>query len=509
MLAKRLSSANGTTEGGIVVRAEKLVGLMGATISLTYISMPSLHADEIRFSNGDRISGHVVDLTASECLYRSAYYPEVAHFPLSSVVSLQTSGARVVELQNGDQIVGTIVSFTKGVLVLHSKRFGRVPLQISEVVSLKNAAEAVIKPATSGPEDATVSEGPPRQTTEPEAPPITNQAQKPRRIMSDMMTAARGRGTAPVSSSPAHQSGGSGAPATEAVPASDASSESKGTAKAQPVGQEQEEDANIQKLVFLRQSTVLLAPGQVEAEAAFGYLRNGNSSGFDVGRQITLTPTVQVGLLNRLEGSVTVPFGWSEHEVRLIDSDGSLQSAGKSTTGFGDLGLGLKYLLVPEGKTWPDVVLSWNAVAPTGNIESPLDPLHVRLGSGRWRLGGGLTVIRSYDPAILYAGVSYSHALSGEVDHFPVSGGDMFAYNFGLGFALNDRLTLSGLFQGSYVTQLNSGGRILNTNTEVFSLQSAITYRFSTGQYLEPSVTYDINQDASSVVLGLSYIQRF
>ncbi len=38
---------------------------------------------------------------------------------------------------------------------------------------------------------------------------------------------------------------------------------------------------------------------------------------------------------------------------------------------------------------------------------------------------------------------------------------------------------------------------------------TALTYRFATGQYIEPSITYAVNRDVSDVVLGLSLVQRF
>jgi hypothetical protein len=186
-------------------------------------------------------------------------------------------------------------------------------------------------------------------------------------------------------------------------------------------------------------------------------------------------------------------------------------SASRSTSGSSDLGFGLKYQLVSEGETWPDLVASLDVVAPTGNAET-LDPLEIfpiRFGGGRWRLGGGLNFVRSYDPAVLFGGISYTHSFPADLASVPVSGGDIFSYSFGLGFALNDRITLSGQFGGIYVTQVTRAGETIITNREAFTLRTALTYRFSSGQYIEPSISYALNRDSSDVVVALSYVHRF
>ena len=145
---------------------------------------------------------------------------------------------------------------------------------------------------------------------------------------------------------------------------------------AKPIGEKPEEEDI--RMVFLRQSSVLLRGwGEVEADLAFQYTRTRVSSLIDVlTRQLSLMPTVRVGLSSRAETFVSLPLSYAEVNVG---------GSGHSKAGIGDWSAGIKYLLAQESARWPDVVLPRGsrlrqAVYPTGQ-------------AWRWDRGtGGLTL---------------------------------------------------------------------------------------------------------------------
>src|SRR5687768_8308840 len=98
------------------------------------------------------------------------------------------------------------------------------------------------------------------------------------------------------------------------------------------------------------EDTEIVAPGAVELELSVDYERGGD------GRSIAPAgPTLNIGLLPRLEGLVSVPF-------IVTDPD-----EGPSHAGFGDMIVGLKYRLLDETPGRPGVVAAVAARLPTGS----------------------------------------------------------------------------------------------------------------------------------------------
>lgn len=262
--------------------------------------------------------------------------------------------------------------------------------------------------------------------------------------------------------------------------------------------------------LFLREATVLLEPGEVEFELALRYLRHEvEQSGFEFrDRELRVTPTVRGGLLPRMEGFVEVPVVW--RQSRFLVAAGSPPSIFEfedDKAGVGDISAGLKYVLVREQNIWPDLVGAVNFTGPSGDAPDPNDVTTVGLGTGRWRVGGALTAIRSYDPAVVFGGVGYEYSLDETLSGVEVSGGSRFTYNFGIGFSVNDQLTLSGIILGEVRDELEFDGvTSLGTDFEPISLRATTTYRAAREHVFEPSVQFGLNEDAPDVELRLSYI---
>lgn len=398
-------------------------------------------ADEICLKNGDRISGRLVSLSASQCEFETPYQATL-RVDRSSIVRLQTSEPVVVDLTSGERLVGIIVSPEDGILSTQSDVLGTLTFKLEQIARIAQPDKSL----------ALASE------------PL------------DM----RGKGT--------NSETGQAAPPQTAV-------------ATEPLGEKPEEDI---RQFFLRQSAVLLKPGEMEFEVAFNYLRDEEQI-FDIKlreRTFLFPLSLRVGLVNRAEGFVSLPVTYAHQE--LVHGEGAQRT---DQFGIGDVAAGLKYQLIRESEEWPDVVASLGFSAPTG--DDPYDHV-VPTGNGHWSFSSGLTLIKSFDPAVLFGGIDYAHQFSRRFSIGAVQPGETIGYNFGLGFALNENLTLSGQLLGGFQTDWEvNGDSTASLSSEPIFLRWGLTHRLAKDKYLEPFVTFGLNDDARDAIVGISFVDRF
>jgi hypothetical protein len=276
---------------------------------------------------------------------------------------------------------------------------------------------------------------------------------------------------------------------------------------AKPIGQKPEDEEDIRK-IFLRQSSVLLRRGEVEVEADFDYQRTQFNSTIanSQRRMLSLIPSLRVGLSDRAEAFIVAPVSYSQLELAFGGSTNS-----NDTFGFGDVSAGIKYVLVDETNHRPSVIFSTNLSAPTGGAPNETG---VFTGSGHWTLKNGLVFIKTYDPISLFCVIDYTHSFKSR--HFynddihDVQPGEAVGYNFGFGFAINGNIAISSQLTGIYATNDQiDGNAIGGSSREPISLRLALTDRWSKNTYIEPSVTFGLNRDASDVRLMLALVHRF
>lgn len=363
------------------------------------------------------------------------------------VEQLRTDEPRVVDLASGDRIAGQILAGPGKTLTIRSPLLGdlRVPLDTIDAI----------------------------QPVEPSA----GESDK-----------ARGRGA-----------GSATAPVQQQDPA--------GAQKPKPIGQQPEDSEDI-RLIFLRQSTVLLRPGQVEVETAMNYQHTQSvSSIFNARfRQFQIPLAARVGLFDRAEAFVTIPNAYIRRDLRFADSVVSSDEAG-----IGDITTGFNYELRRETAGGPDVIASVGVGMPTG---SKPDEEGLSLGTAHWTAVVGMQFIKIADPIALFGGIRYEHQfparyfLSDEVHNVDPAGAA--GYNFGFGFAVNEYVSLSAQIVGSYQSDTKADGeRIFASSREPVSWRSALTYQYSRGTYIEPSVAIGLNEDTPDFVLGVSLTHRF
>lgn len=125
----------------------------------------------------------------------------------------------------------------------------------------------------------------------------------------------------------------------------------------------------------------------------------------------------------------------------------------------------MAYKFLDESENSPDAVLTLRVKAPTGkdpfgikliqdpNNDSLAYPEDLPTGNGVWSISPGISLVKTFDPAVLFGSLSYTHTLeesfsdvsstSGVKVPGKVKLGDSFQIGAGIAFALNEKMSMS------------------------------------------------------------------
>jgi hypothetical protein len=405
------------------------------------------HADEVMLLNGDRITGEMIRLDRETCDYGTPYGGTLK-LQRSEIQSLRTNARLVVELATGEKVSGTLSCWERTIIMVKSETLGQVTIPANQIARMERL-------------DA----------------PSTRTANT---VGDQQMAAIRGAGTG---QSP------------------------QGKVPAKPIGQRPEDQEEVTKM-FLRQTSVLLKPGQAEVEFGVAYERDLQQViGFSrqTLREFSFPLAFRYGINAKLEGFVTQPVAYGVTE--LTESGTTVE---KSAWGLKDTSFGLNYLLARETAKRPDVILSLSGRAPTGLDPYRNDGTEVGLGNGHWAVSPGLQLVKTFDPVVIFGGVYYTHQFERHALGQDIQPGEEAGYSFGLGFAINEDVSVSAQLLGAFQSEYRlDGSTVSGSSREPVSLRMALTNRWRKGFYVEPSVTFGLNDDAPDFVLGASCIYQF
>lgn len=249
--------------------------------------------------------------------------------------------------------------------------------------------------------------------------------------------------------------------------------------------------------VALRQRGAALVPeGSMTIEGALAYSRQVRE-GFPVLRveedTATATLTGRYGIQDDLQVSASLPMNVRRTEVftdtRVSPDAPSRESRSESYAG--DLALSLLGVALREGTGRPNVLLSLDAVLPTG--------------PGDVGVGGGVVISKSYDPVVVLAGLNYLYGVAIDpIDPRAVLARHNIGFNLGYAYAINDTIALSGQFAGTYRTPREGP---LPPEKESYLVQLGLTWQLGRDLFIEPSVAVGVGGAAPdfSFTLNVPY----
>jgi hypothetical protein len=241
------------------------------------------------------------------------------------------------------------------------------------------------------------------------------------------------------------------------------------------------------------------------------------------------------GVNKRLQFDMTIPFELRQTTYVSAGADQSSAQISQSTVkngGIGDVNAGFYYQLRQHSLSAPTVVVNAHFTAPTGTVpygikivrdQHPNDNLsfakNLPTGQGVWGVSAGATVMKQFDPAILFAGANVYYNFAAhyrDISPYPntiqpgsVKPGNALSVSLGTAFALNDKMSASFAFQDSMVgsTAVRGDGSLWQTvggssfNAGVFNI--GVTYAVNSHTSWQTMLGIGVTHDAPSFQLSV------
>lgn len=181
---------------------------------------------------------------------------------------------------------------------------------------------------------------------------------------------------------------------------------------------------------------------------------------------------VRYGVSPRMSLNLDVPYIARKTVYQKGGAGGSAAAIAQEETfghGVGDITVSGNYRVHPESASWPETILTMGVTAPTGREPYGISwtvlerddegfirfavPEEEPTGNGVWQANVGVSMVKTADPAILFANFGYIQSFKNsfdDLDNNPdtinpgnVQLGRSFYFGAGVAFAFNERTSLS------------------------------------------------------------------
>ncbi|AZD35790.1 TolA-like membrane protein [Pseudomonas chlororaphis subsp. aurantiaca] len=256
----------------------------------------------------------------------------------------------------------------------------------------------------------------------------------------------------------------------------------------------------------------------------------------------TLDLTARYNLDNRWQFDVNVPVIYRESTYQSGGAQNgaagvtSEKTVSKDPT-LGDVNFGIAYKFLDESINTPDAVLTLRVKAPTG--EEPFGiklrqvqdntnlfvPDDLPTGNGVWSITPGISLVKTFDPAVLFGTLSYTHNLEESFDDISstvnlktpgkVKLGDSFQIGMGIAFALNEKMSMS--FSFSDLVQRKSklkedGGdwqSVVSSDANAGYFNVGMTVAATDNLTIVPNLSIGLTDDAPDFTFSLKFPYYF
>ncbi|KAA0942537.1 transporter [Pseudomonas sp. ANT_H14] len=256
----------------------------------------------------------------------------------------------------------------------------------------------------------------------------------------------------------------------------------------------------------------------------------------------TLDMTGRYNLDNRWQFDVNVPVIYRESTYQSGGANGGSATAASEESvtrdpTIGDVNFGIAYKFLDETPNLPDAVVSLRVKAPTGKepfgiklVPSPnnsnlLVPENLPTGNGVWSITPGISLVKTFDPAVLFGSLSYTHNFEDSFDDISstvnekiggkVRLGDSFQIGVGVAFALNERMSMSfsvsDLIQRKSKLKPDSGDwqSVVSSDANAGYFNVGMTIAASENLTIVPNLSIGMTDDAPDFTFSLKFPYYF
>lgn len=251
---------------------------------------------------------------------------------------------------------------------------------------------------------------------------------------------------------------------------------------------------------------------------------------------VTAGATIRVGVTDRLELNARIPYVYNSTSTTSlipVGANATQLSTGATNNNIGDVQVGASYQLNAGLEGWPIFIANatFKTVTGTSPYEVPIftinDPngqflrgiaRRAPTGTGFYSIAPSLTVIYPTAPGTLFANLLYTNTLSRRVSLRSTDGGPSIPLDLtpgqsvgltlGVGFALNDRASLSLSYQQQYVFSSEQNGQDIRGSSYSFgSFNFGIGYELSERTRINANIGIGVgpNTPAARILVEIPY----
>ncbi|KNX78112.1 hypothetical protein HU735_20840 [Pseudomonas sp. BW16M2] len=255
----------------------------------------------------------------------------------------------------------------------------------------------------------------------------------------------------------------------------------------------------------------------------------------------TLDLTARYNMDQRWQFDINVPIVYRESTY----SSGGAGGAGPVTSDasvtrdptIGDVNVGVAYKFLDESENWPDAVLTLRVKAPTGKdpygiklVEDPTNnnlsvPESLPTGNGVWAITPGISLVKTFDPAVLFASLSYTYNMQDSFSDISpqvnskvkgdVKLGDSWQIGGGIAFALNERMSMSFSVTDQFASKSKikpDGGdwqSITNSDYNAANFNIGLTFAATDNLTIVPNLSIGLTEDSPDFSFSLKFPYYF
>ncbi|WP_207869856.1 hypothetical protein [Pseudomonas sp. 51_B] len=255
----------------------------------------------------------------------------------------------------------------------------------------------------------------------------------------------------------------------------------------------------------------------------------------------TLDLTARYNVDQRWQFDINVPVVYRDS---TYSSGGAGGAAGVTSDAsvtrdptIGDVNFGIAYKFIDESESWPDAVATLRVKAPTGK-----DPYGIKLkpvpgndnlsvpddlptGNGVWAITPGISLIKTFDPAVLFGSLSYTYNMQDSFSDISpqvntkvpgdVKLGDSWQIGGGIAFALNEKMSMSFSVTDQFARKSKikpDGGdwqSITNSDYNAANFNVGLTFAASNNLTIVPNLSIGLTDDAPDFSFSLKFPYYF
>jgi hypothetical protein len=222
--------------------------------------------------------------------------------------------------------------------------------------------------------------------------------------------------------------------------------------------------------------------------------------------QLQASAGFRLGLPWASQIEVRLPYAYLRQSRTLGDGTHLVNDG----AGFGDLQLALSHEIVREKGWRPDLTgaVSWRF--PTGRDPFRANLAAVAPGSGLHEFGARLTALKSSDPMVFFATLSYAHDLAADEPNGRVQAGDAAGLDLGAVLAVSPATSMSfGLSQEFRSRSQLDGVGVPGTDTTAASLQLGFDRVLTPKLLFDLTLGVGLTRDAPDYSVQISLPYRF